>query len=183
VAEWGSIWNLNGGKVSGHKITHVDIDPTTGLTLRKREFMTGAVPMDLTFGPDGAMYVADFQGLIYRVINVMDTPDMATVEMQAGQFVPQIVAVPRGTEVLWVNLDTVAHNVVTQARVLLGDPPACVVGITGTCSEIDSPRDIAPRESHKHFFGDVDGIWKYESTTNETDAGMQGAVLVLPVDR
>jgi glucose/arabinose dehydrogenase/plastocyanin len=186
VGEWGSLWNLNGAEVSGHKITHIDIDPDTGLVDRKREFMTGAVPMDVTFGPDGSMFVADMQGLIYRVIHVMD-PDngMATVEISAGQFIPQIISIPRSTSVLWVNLDTVAHNVRTQARLLAADPPLCVVpaNVGVPCSEIDSPGDIAPRESHSYAFGDTDGVWKYQSTTNLTDAGMQGAVVVLPVDR
>jgi glucose/arabinose dehydrogenase len=186
VAEWGSLWNLNGAEVTGHKITHVDIGPD-GLPDRKREFMTGAVPMDITFGPDGAMYVADFQGLIYRVIHVMDVPDMATIEIQAGQFVPQIVAIPRSASVLWVNLDTVPHNVRTQARILAADPgtvsPVCLVDVIASCNEIDSPGNIPPRGSHRYDFGDVDGIWKFQSTTAATDAGMQGAVIVLPVDR
>ena len=180
VAEWGSIWNLNGGMVTGHKLTHIDIGPD-GLPQRKREFMTGAAPIDVTFGPDGAMYVADFQGLIYRVVHVMDTPGTATVEMHAGQFVPQVVAIPRGTEVLWVNLDSVAHNVRAQQRVVITDPDETPP--VGDGKEIDSPGDIAPGKSHKHAFGDLDGVWKYQSTTNATDAGMQGAVVVVPVDR
>lgn len=187
VAEWGSIWNLNGAEVTGHKITHIDIDPDTGLVERKREFMTGALPMDVTFGPDGSMYVADMQGLIYRVVHIMDTPDVATVEIQAGQFIPQVAVIPRGTEMLWVNLDSAPHNVRTQARLLFEDPeeasPVCVVGAVGTCSEIDSPGDIAPGKAHRYEFGDEDGVWKYQSTASPTDAGMQGAVVVAPVDR
>lgn len=183
VGEWGSIWNLNGAKVTGHKLTHIDIGPD-GLVQRKREFMTGAVPMDVTFGPDGSMFVADFQGLIYRVINVMDTPDMATIEIHAGQFVPQVVAIPRGTEVLWVNLDTVAHNVRQQLRLLVADPESIpLVCPEPQCKEIDSPGDIAPGKSHKYAFGDLDGVWKYQSTAGATDAAMQGAIVVLPVDR
>jgi glucose/arabinose dehydrogenase len=187
AAEWGSIWNTNGAVPTGHKLTHVDIDPETGLPERKREFMTGAIPMDVTFGPDGSMYVADMQGLIYRVVHVMDTPDTATVEITAGQFVPQVLAIPRDTSVLWVNLDTVAHNVRQQGRVLLEDPnahePACVTDVIASCDVIDSPGDIAPGKSYKYAFGELDGVWKYQSDTNVTDAGMQGAVIVGPVDR
>jgi glucose/arabinose dehydrogenase len=183
VGEWGSIWNLNGAAPTGHKVTHIDIGPD-GLVERKREFLTGAVPMDVTFGPDGAMYVADFQGLIYRVVHVMDTPDMATIEITAGQFVPQIVSIPRSTSVLWVNLDAVPHNVRQQLRVLAADPeeeePVCPAP---DCKEIDSPGDIAPDRSHKYSFGDLDGVWEFGSTTAVTDSGMQGAVIVLPVDR
>lgn len=187
VAEWGSLWNLNGGKVTGHKIIHVDIDPETGLVERKREFMTGVLPMDLTFGPDGSMFVADMQGFIYRVENVMDTPDMATVEITAGQFVPQIVAVPRDTSVLWVNLDSVARNVRQTSRVLVADPAeesvVCLDPVTPCQEKIDSPGDIPPNKSHKYEFGDLDGVWTYASTTTATDAAARGAVVVLPVDR
>lgn len=181
VAEWGSIWNLNGGRVTGHKVIHFDIGPD-GLVERRREFMTGAVPIDVTFGPDGSMFVADFQGLIYRVVHVMDTPDTATVEIHAGQFVPQVVAIPRSTTVLWVNLDSTAHNVRAQQRVVIADPEN--EPLVGPGNEIDSTGNIDPGKSHKHAFGDLDGVWKYQSTANYgTDAAMQGAIVVLPVDR
>jgi glucose/arabinose dehydrogenase/plastocyanin len=182
VAEWGSLWNLNGGVPTGHKITHVDIDPETGLALRKREFMTGVLPMDVTFGPDGGMYVADMQGLIYRVVHVLDTSDTATVEMVAGQFVPSIVAIPRDTSVLWVNLDTVAHNVRTQVRVI--GTTACVPPANaGTCSEMDSPGDVPPRGSYRYTFGNTEGVWQYTSDTDVTDATMQGTIVVTPTDQ
>ncbi len=182
VGEWGSLWNLNGAVPTGHKITHVDIDPETGLTERKREFMTGVLPMDLTFGPDGAMYVADMQGLIYRVVHVLDTPDTATIEMQAGQFVPSIVAIPRDTSVLWVNLDTVAHNVRTQARTF--GEEVCAPPVTSNpCTEMDSPGDIPPRGSYRYDFGNTESVWKYTSTTNPTDGAMQGTIIVGPTDR
>jgi hypothetical protein len=189
VAEWGSLWNLNGATPSGHKITHIDIDPETGLPERKREFMTGLLPMDLTFGPDGAMYVADMQGLIYRVVHVLETSDTAIIEMQAGQFVPQMVSIPRDTSVLWVNLDTVAHSVVTQARVIgskASIATACVPRATfGTCSEMDSPGPIPPRGTHRYDFGNTEGVWQYTGVTDATptDATMQGTIVVGPTDR
>ena len=173
VAEWGSLWNLNGGEVTGHKVTHVDIGPD-GLPVRKREFLTGGAPIDVTFGPDGALYVADFQGQIFRVASVLDTPDTATVEIHAGQFVPQVITIPRATKVLWVNLDTVAHNVRGQQRVWDDDPPV------DTGSEINSPGDIPPRGSHAYTFGETAGIWRYASTSSPA---MHGAVIVAPVDR
>lgn len=182
VGEWGSLWNLNGASPTGHKITHVDIDPETGLPERKREFMTGVLPMDVTFGPDGAMYVADMQGLIYRVVHVLETPDTATVEMVAGQFVPSIVAIPRDTSVLWVNLDTVAHNVRTQARTF-GDQVCAPPVTSNPCTEMDSPGDIPPRGSYRYDFGNTESVWKYTSTTNPTDASMQGTIVVGPTDR
>lgn len=33
-------------------------------------FLTGVLPLDLTFAPDGAMWVADFAGAIYRVASL-----------------------------------------------------------------------------------------------------------------
>jgi glucose/arabinose dehydrogenase len=190
VGEWGSIWNLNGAVPTGHKITHIDIGPD-GLPQRKREFMAGAIPMDVTFGPDGAMYVADMQGVIYRVVSVMDTPDTATVEITGeggnAQFVPQIIAVPRGTSVLWVNLDDVAHNIHLQGRVLAEDQaqyqPYCVTDVNNCTDSINSPGVIPPRGSFRYDFGDLDGVWEYGSTANPTDAAMQGMVIVAPVDR
>jgi glucose/arabinose dehydrogenase len=184
VAEWGSLWNLNGAVPTGHKITRVDIGPD-GLPERKREFMTGVLPMDIAFGPDGAMYVADMHGLIYRVVNVMEYPDMATIEITAGQFVPQVAAIPKGTSVLWVNLDTAAHNIRQTARVpveLPANAPACVTGVSGgACNEMDSPGDIAPGKSFKYRFGEVEGTWLYTSKVQATDPSMLGAVIVAPV--
>lgn len=181
VGEWGSIWNLNGGDPTGHKITHIDIGPG-GLVERRREFMTGGVPMDVTFGPDGAMYVADFQGLIYRIVHVFDTADTATVEIHNGQFIPQVVFIPKATRVLWVNLDSAPHNVRARQAVVIGntdtDPPL------QSGSEIDSPGDIAPAGSHSHAFGEHAGVWVYRSTTTPAEeTTMPGAVVVLPVDR
>jgi glucose/arabinose dehydrogenase len=182
VAEWGSIWNLNGGEVTGHKVTHIDIGPD-GLPQRKREFLTGGAPIDVTFGPDGALYVADFQGQIYRVASIQDTPDTATIEIQAGQFVPQVVTIPRGTKVLWVNLDAVAHNVRGDHALVARDPAdgcASCPANEPTTAAINSPGDIQPRASHAYTFGDLDGAWKYSSTTS---AAMHGTVIVAPADR
>jgi glucose/arabinose dehydrogenase len=66
VAEWGSLWNLNSGKVTGHKVIHVDLNHS-GAVVGQTEFMTGALPIDVAFGPDGRMYVADMAGQIYAV--------------------------------------------------------------------------------------------------------------------
>jgi plastocyanin len=138
--------------------------------------------MDLTFGPDGAMYVADFHGSIYRVASVQDTPDSVTVEIHAGQFVPQVVAITHDMTVNWVNLDTVAHNVTAERAIIPGDPSEEPVLQPG--DEMNSNGDIAPRKSHSHEFEDENGVWQYHSTTSATDdATMRGAVFVAPLDR
>jgi plastocyanin len=118
----------------------------------------------------------------------MDTPDTATVEITEGHFVPQLVVVPRSTDVLWVNLDDVPHSVRQEARVLLENTQnyqtACGAPTLPTCdSKIDSQGNIAPGKSHKHPFGDLDGVWTYGSDASPTDAQMKGAVIVAPVDR
>lgn len=182
VAEWGSMWNLNGAEASGHKITQVDLDKKSGQVTRRRTFMSGGAPMDLTFGPDGAMYVADFHGSIYRVASVQETPDSVTVEIRNGQFVPQVVAITQDMRVNWANLDTVPHNVTAVRAVIPGDPSEEPVLQPG--DEINSTGDIAPRASHSHQFGAETGVWVYHSTTTSTDdATMQGAVVVTPLER
>jgi glucose/arabinose dehydrogenase len=50
---------------TGHKVTHVAIED--GDVVGVSDFLTGlSLPTDVTFGPQGAMYVADLEG-IYRV--------------------------------------------------------------------------------------------------------------------
>jgi hypothetical protein len=36
-----------------------------------QDFMTGILPLDLTFGPDGAMWVADTTGLVLRIAGLL----------------------------------------------------------------------------------------------------------------
>ncbi len=63
VAEWG---NLFGDETTGHKVVRVSFD-ATGAVDDVTDFMTGVAPLDLTFAPDGALWVADTAGAIYRV--------------------------------------------------------------------------------------------------------------------
>lgn len=64
VAEWGSLW---GSEVKGHDIVQVELDARGERVVRQKAFLTGGFPLDVTFGRDGAMFVADFSGLIYKV--------------------------------------------------------------------------------------------------------------------
>ncbi len=175
VAEYGGWWNLNGAQVTGRKILHVDVDEA-GAVVAQREFMTSQMPMDVVFGPDGALYVADLGGVIFRVVHVADTPGSVTVEMVNGQFVPQLVTVPRRTTVTWVNKDARPHDVkATQAVV-----PALGAPLLRPGSEIDSPGPVAPGAQHSYTFGDQASAYAY---TSSSGAAMRGAIVVAPADR
>jgi glucose/arabinose dehydrogenase len=67
VAEFG---NFFGNDVVGHKIVRVHFTPS-GQVASVTDFMTGVLPLDLTFAPDGSMWVAEYEGLIYRVASVL----------------------------------------------------------------------------------------------------------------
>lgn len=66
VAEFG---NFFGDEATGHKVVRVSFDGAGGVT-SVQDFLTGVLPLDLTFAPDGALWVADFAGPIYRVASV-----------------------------------------------------------------------------------------------------------------
>lgn len=74
VAEWGNLWGIEDGYLSGHKVVRVPLEPN-GLPapgeIHAEDFLSGALPIDLVFGPDGAMYVADMAGAILRVAKVV----------------------------------------------------------------------------------------------------------------
>jgi glucose/arabinose dehydrogenase len=60
VAEWGAAGN------AGHKVVRVHFD-AAGHVVSVSDFLTGVLPLDLTFAPDGSLYVADMAGPIYRI--------------------------------------------------------------------------------------------------------------------
>lgn len=67
VAEFG---NLFGTLPLGHKIVRVRFG-SDGAVTAVEDFMTGILPLDLTFAPDGAMWVADTTGLVYRLAGIV----------------------------------------------------------------------------------------------------------------
>ena len=67
VAEFG---NFFGNTVTGHKVARVHFD-ASGDVATVTDFMTGVVPLDLTFAPDGALWIADLSGVILRVASVV----------------------------------------------------------------------------------------------------------------
>lgn len=67
VAEWGNIF---GDEITGHKVVRVTFH-ADGSVADVVDFMSGIVPLDLTFAPDGALWVADMAGTIYRVDSLL----------------------------------------------------------------------------------------------------------------
>lgn len=63
VAEFG---NFFGNTPVGHKVVRVRF-AADGSVAAVEDFMTGILPLDLTFAPDGALWVADTTGLVYRI--------------------------------------------------------------------------------------------------------------------
>ncbi len=67
VTEFG---NLFGTLPLGHKIVRVRFGADGSVTAVE-DFMTGILPLDLTFGPDGAMWVADTTGVVLRIAGLI----------------------------------------------------------------------------------------------------------------
>ena len=63
VAEWGSLF----GEPSGHKIVRVELNAAGTKVTAQSDFLEMDVPLDLTFDRDGAMFVADYSGTIFKV--------------------------------------------------------------------------------------------------------------------
>lgn len=63
VTEWGSLF----GPPTGHKIVRVELDESGTKVTALTDFLEMDTPLDVTFHPDGSMYVADYSGAIFKV--------------------------------------------------------------------------------------------------------------------
>lgn len=63
VAEWGNLF----GPPAGHDIVRVQLDKSGRKVTSQSVFLELDLPLDVTFDRNGAMYVADFSGPIYKV--------------------------------------------------------------------------------------------------------------------
>lgn len=181
IAEWGSLWNLNGlpgpGAVfngwgpTGHKVIHLDMDADNNV-IRERVFMSGVLPMDITFNEDGYMYVADMSGQIYEIQSVVDPGQDAAVvvEMRQGQFVPQTLPILRGQTVTWRNFGETAYDITAQPSIRLVEPTNNVF----TPSEMNSG-PIPPGGTHSFTF-DIPGVYHYWSEAGGN--AMRGTIVV-----
>lgn len=67
VAEWGSLF----GSPSGHEVVRVELDESGTKVTALTDFLDMDFPLDLTFHPDGSMYVADYSGTIFKVVKAV----------------------------------------------------------------------------------------------------------------
>lgn len=142
--------------------------------VRQSEFLSGATPLDVTFDRDGAMYVADFSGSIYRVDRVAEVPAVVEVQINGFQFLPQTLVIPEGTTVRWVNNETLGllHNVTGQLATQSD-------GTTGDGGQINS-KDLPVGKSHSFRF-ETPGTWAYTCTINAVHTALiHGSITVVP---
>jgi glucose/arabinose dehydrogenase len=64
VAEFG---NFFGDEVVGHKVVRVQLSPGGTTVTSEEDFLSGGLPLDVTFDGAGNMFVADFSGAILKV--------------------------------------------------------------------------------------------------------------------
>ncbi|MDQ3953783.1 MAG: PQQ-dependent sugar dehydrogenase [Actinomycetota bacterium] len=67
VAEWGSLF----GQPAGHKVVRIELTESGTKVESLTEFVEMDLPLDLTFHPDGSMYVADFSGTIFKIVRAL----------------------------------------------------------------------------------------------------------------
>ncbi|MGI8774848.1 MAG: PQQ-dependent sugar dehydrogenase [Actinomycetota bacterium] len=63
VAEWGNLF----GPPAGHDIIRVQLDDSGRKVKSQSAFLVMDVPIDIAFDADGAMYIADFSGTIFKI--------------------------------------------------------------------------------------------------------------------
>ena len=63
VAEWGNLFGLP----AGHDVVRIELDKSGRKVVSQTAFLEMDFPLDLTFDDEGAMYVADFTGQIFKV--------------------------------------------------------------------------------------------------------------------
>ena len=159
---------------TGHKVVRVRLD-ANGDAVEVADFLTGLVlSTDVRFGPDGAMYVADAEG----VLRVAPVPRPAAVPVEAVgfSFVSPVVVVPAGTAVEW-NGRLLPHTVTTSDGIL-----EAVQGTPNDLANADGDPDtfnqFLPQGGvYRHTFEEP-GIYPYYCALHRS-FGMVGAVVVV----
>lgn len=171
VAEFG---NFFGDRVMGHRVVRVELDASGTHVVRQSEFLTGPVPLDVTFDGSGAMYVLSFSGAIFKVTKAADVPRIVDVSINAFQFLPATLTIPEGTTVRWTNNEALGfiHEVASQAAIRAD-------GTQDTGREIDSGTMVVGGQA-SYRFDDV-GTWVYTCRLGiQHEALMHGQITVVP---
>ncbi len=177
-----------------HKVVQTVLGPD-GHATEVKDFVTGlALPTDVLFGPDGAMYIADAEG-VFRVAPVVpstvsggDLPEVpeapeapelpeapvdvpATNEVRVAaaffQFTPAAITVPVGTTVVWDGV-LLPHTVTTTTA---------VGGRTHDTSGPDSIDELLPQGGEVRHTFNTPGIYNYYCRPH-AGVGMVGTVIV-----
>ncbi|HWH08792.1 MAG TPA: plastocyanin/azurin family copper-binding protein [Candidatus Thermoplasmatota archaeon] len=158
---------------TSHKVARVLLD-AQGDAVEVQDFLVGtALVTDVRFGPDGALYVADAEGVL-RV-----APARPTVPVLAAgfSFAPPLLVVPAGTTVEWQGA-ALPHTVTTAAT--LDDARA---GRANDRANADGDPDTFHRALPqggvvRHAFA-APGTYAYYCELHR-GLGMVGEVVVLP---
>jgi plastocyanin len=167
---------------TSHKVVRVSLD-SNGNATEVHDFLTGLVlSTDVLFGPDGAMYVADAEGVL-RVapasMSAGPTPSppspAATVAAIGAQFVPAVITVPAGTTVQWQGL-LLAHTVETA-----NSPQDAIGGVANDPNDTDGDPDTFSADlpmsgTVMHTF-ETPGVFHYFCQPHH-ELGMIGTVIV-----
>lgn len=176
---------------TAHQVTEVSLDET-GSATDVRPFVKGlALPTDVQFGPDGAMYIAD-AGTILRVaptpasgpvgeLLVDPLEDAPNVPIAAvGQsFGPPITLVPAGTTLEWTS-GPLPHTVTSSEHLCTpGDDEACQHN--GEAGDAFDETLTGAADTYARTFDEV-GVYPYYCKFHY-GIGMTGMVVVLdPAD-
>lgn len=175
----------------GHKIARVMLDDNGDAT-EVRDFITGlALPLDVEFGPDGAMYVADAAEVL-RVAPALPSAEAAAVPEDSPASVvltgPQaavvgytapVVAVPVGGSLTHVNADLPRHDVIAVNAYGPDDQPWCNRFSQGQCPLFWSPLIGIGGTSQVLGLENLEPLTTYEFTCS-IHAGMVGTLVALP---
>lgn len=160
---------------TGHKVAQVVLD-AQGEAVEVRDFLTGlALPTDVRFGPDGAMYVADVE-MVYRVAPVPLPAPTVQVHAALFSFVSPVLVVPAGATVEWVG-DLLPHTVTTSdtATDAIGGIPNDAANADGDPDTFHASLPEGAVVSHTF---DTPGTYAYHCAFHSL-LGMVGTIVVV----